>query len=422
MENQKKIKVLTLSDMPFAPSGVGTQTKYMIEAMLKTGKYKFFSLGDAIKHENYQPIKTEEWGDDWITMPVEGYGNPDLIRSIIRQEKPDILWFMTDPRFWGWLWEMENEIRPLMPMIYYHVWDNKPYPTYNKKWYESNDLIACISKVTHDVVKNVTPDVKSIYLPHAVDSKVFTKHDEEDVIEFTKSSFGDKYDENKFIFFWNNRNARRKQSGSLLFWFKTFLDKVGHDKATLIMHTEVHDPHGQDLEAIVENLGLTNKEVLFSRTKVDPTVLSLMYNMADCTINISDAEGFGLATLESLSCETPILVNMTGGLQEQVTDGEEWFGVGLEPTSKAVIGSQEIPFIYEDRLSEEVVVDAMLKMYNMTREEREELGRKGREHVMKNYNFENFCESWDKTLTMIHEEMGSWDNRRGYKTWELKEL
>jgi len=422
LENQKKIKVLTLSDMPFAPSGVGTQTKYMIEAMLKTGKYKFFSLGGAIKHENYQPIKTEEWGDDWITMPVKGYGNPDLIRSIIRQEKPDILWFMTDPRFWGWLWEMENEIRPLIPMVYYHVWDNKPYPTYNKKWYDSNDFIACISKVTHDVVKNVTPDVKSIYLPHAVDSKVFTKHDEEDVIEFTKSSFGDKYDENKFIFFWNNRNARRKQSGSLLFWFKTFLDKVGHDKATLIMHTEVHDPHGQDLEAIVENLGLTNKEVLFSRTKVDPTVLSLMYNMADCTINISDAEGFGLATLESLSCETPILVNMTGGLQEQVTDGKEWFGVGLEPTSKAIIGSQEIPFIYEDRLSEEAVVGAMLKIYNMTKEERKELGRKGREHVMKNYNFENFCESWDKTLTMIHEEMGSWGNRRGYKTWELKEL
>ena len=46
-----------------------------------------------------------------------------------------------------------------------------------------------------------------------------------------------------------------------------------------------------------------------------------MYNMADCTINISDAEGFGLATLESLACETPIIVNMTGGLQEQVTNG-----------------------------------------------------------------------------------------------------
>ena len=408
--------------MPFAPSGVGTQTRYMIESLLKTGKYKFFSLGGAMKHQNYQPIKTEEHGDDWITIPVDGYGNPDLIRSIIRQEKPDILWLMTDPRFWGWLWEMENEIRPLMPMVYYHVWDNTPYPTYNKKWYDSNDLIACISKVTYDVVKNVTPSVKSVYLPHAVDSVVFNKHDEEDVVEFRKSSFGDEYDEDKFIFFWNNRNARRKQSGSLIYWFKAFLDKVGHDKAILIMHTDVKDHNGQDLEAIIGELGLTNKEVLFSREKVEPTILSLMYNMADCTINISDAEGFGLATLESLSCETPILVNMTGGLQEQVTDGKDWFGIGLEPTSKAIIGSQEIPFIYEDRLSEEAVVGAMLEIYNMTKEERSELGRKGRQHVMKNYNFENFCESWDKTLTMVHEEMGSWKTRRGYKTWELREL
>ena len=84
--------------------------------------------------------------------------------------------------------------------------------------------------------------------------------------------------------------------------------------------------------------------------------LLTMYNIADCTISVSDAEGFGLATLESLACETPIIATMTGGLQEQLTDGDNWFGIGLEPTSKAIIGSQEIPFIYEDRLSEEVVV------------------------------------------------------------------
>ena len=144
------------------------------------------------------------------------------------------------------------------------------------------------------------------------------------------------------------------------------------------MHTDVKDPHGQDLQAIIHKLGLTDGQVMFSRQKVDSNVLSLMYNMADCTINISDAEGFGLGTLESLSCETPIIVNMTGGLQEQVTDGENWFGVGLEPTSKAVIGSQDIPYIHEDRLSEEAVVGAMLKIYNMSKKEREELGRKGR--------------------------------------------
>ena len=419
----EKIKIMTISDMPFAPSGVGTQTRYIIENMLKTGKYKFISLGGAMKHPSHDPIRTEEWGDDWVTFPVDGYGTQEIVRSLVRQEKPNILWFMTDPRFWGWLWEIENEVRPLVPMVYYHVWDNYPYPTYNKKFYESNDLIATISKVTDDIVKTVAPSVKSIYVPHAVNTEAFKKYDKEKVIEFAESSFGDKYDPNKFIFFWNNRNARRKQSGSLIFWFKKFLDKVGHDKATLIMHTDIKDQHGQDLEKIINYLELTNGEVMFSQQKIEPELLALLYNMADCTINVSDAEGFGLATLESLACETPIIVNMTGGLQEQITDGKEWFGVPVEPTSKAIIGSQEISWIYEDRLSEEVVVNALLEMYNKSEEERLELGRKGRNHVMTNYNFDNFIQQWDEIFTMVHEEYGSWDTRKPYNNrWKLKEI
>lgn len=102
----------------------------------------------------------------------------------------------------------------------------------------------------------------------------------------------------------------------------------------------------------------------------------MLYNMADCTINISDAEGFGLATLESLSCETPIIVNMTGGLQEQVTDGEEWFGIGIEPASKAIIGSQDVPYIYEDRVCKDDFVNALMEFYNLSKEQREELGKK----------------------------------------------
>ena len=93
----KKIKVLTISDMPLSPSGVGTQTRYICEALLRTGKFQIRSFGGAIKHPNYDPIKTEQYGDDWIMYPVDGYGNKEMVRSFIRQEKPDILWFMTDP-------------------------------------------------------------------------------------------------------------------------------------------------------------------------------------------------------------------------------------------------------------------------------------------------------------------------------------
>jgi len=318
-----KIKVFIIADHPYSPSGVGIQTRYMLEGLLRTGEFSFICFGGAIKHNDYQLQKFEEFADDLIIYPVDGYGTQESVRSIIRTEKPDMLWFMTDPRFFPWLWEMEDEIRSLIPMIYYHVWDNLPYPKYNKVWYDSTDVVVAISKVTHDIIKNVSPDVETHYLPHAVNSEFFNPFTLEKKTELKeKSNFKD-----KFIIFWNNRNARRKQPGTLIFWFKEFLDRIGHDKAVLLMHTDPNDPNGPNLNAIIHELELTSGEVMFSTQKLDFPQLAAMYNMVDITVNISDAEGFGLSTLESLSCGTPIIVNMTGGLQEQVTDGEEWFGM-----------------------------------------------------------------------------------------------
>jgi len=440
---QKKIKILTISDHPLSPSGVGSQTKYFIAEMLKTEKFQFVSLGGAIKHDQYQPIKMEEFGEDWIIYPVDGYGNPDILRSMIRTQRPDIVWFMTDPRFFPWLWEMENEIRSLVPLVYYHVWDNYPYPTFNKIWYDSTDVVVTISKLTSDIVQTVSPATKEYYLPHAIPTSIFTKLDKPIVSQFRKERF--EFGEDDFLIFWNNRNARRKQSGSLIFWFNDFLKKFQKKhkgvKATLLMHTEPYDPNGQDLYAIINNLGLTNGEVMISVDKVEIPNLALIYNAADVTIGVSDAEGFGLATFESMASETPIIVTMTGGLQEQVTELKEVseemmlkrnakaksiteyeYGIGLEPTSKAIIGSQEVPFIYEDRLSGQQVTDALLKMYEYGPEKRAELGKAGREHVMKNYNFENFIEQWEKVLLETYENNGSWETRKNYKNWELRAI
>ena len=411
-----KIKIFTIGDHPFSPSGVGNQTRYICEGLLKTGKYEIVSFGGAITHPDHNPQRTEHWGEDWIIWPIDGYGTQDQVRAMVRQQKPDILWFMTDPRFYGWLWDIENEIRAQVPMVYYHVWDNYPYPKFNKPFYLSNDHIACISKLTYDIVQTVSPEVDSSYIPHAVDEEHFKILPEEQIQAFrAEKNLGD-----KFICFWNNRNARRKQSGTLVWWFKEFLDLVGHDKAILIMHTDVKDNHGQDLEAIIHELGLIDGQVLFSRDKIGLPDLAMCYNISDVTINISDAEGFGLATLESLSCGTPIIVNMTGGLQDQITDGEEWFGVGLEPAATSVIGSQQVPYIYEDRVSKEDFMKGLLKLYNMSREERSEIGRKGAEFVQKNFNFTDFINRWDDLLMDIYENKGSWEDRKDYKPYSVR--
>jgi len=427
-ELMNKKKILVLADHPLSPSGVGTQTKYFIEALLKTGRYQFICLGGAIKHNDYEQQSVDPWGEDWRVFPVDGYGNHEIVRSIMRKEKPDVLWFMTDPRFFDWLWEIENEVRASIPMVYYHVWDNFPAPKYNSKYYNSTDEIVTISKVTDEIVRTVSPDSYCTRIPHAVNQTIFHPYktsELETAIAMRKKiieSSENFVNPNKKIFFWNNRNARRKQSGTLVWWFKEFLDEVGHDKACLLMHTDAQDPHGQDLPHIIEHLGVGDGQVLLSTQKVAPEDLANMYNASDFTINISDAEGFGLSTLESLMCGTPIIVNMTGGLQEQVTNGREWFGWGIEPSSKAIIGSLQVPYIYEDRISKEDFLKVMKKALKCSKKAYQSMSNGGLKHVEENYSFEDFENKWVETMDKIVEKHGSWETRKNYDRWHLWEI
>jgi hypothetical protein len=66
----KKYNILTLSDNPLVFSGVALQTKYIIEHLLKTGKFKIRSLGGAIKQDP-RPIKIAEYGEDWLIFPTQ---------------------------------------------------------------------------------------------------------------------------------------------------------------------------------------------------------------------------------------------------------------------------------------------------------------------------------------------------------------
>tara|TARA_R110000765_G_scaffold204491_2_gene309458 strand:- start:8 stop:577 length:570 start_codon:yes stop_codon:yes gene_type:complete len=188
------------------------------------------------------------------------------------------------------------------------------------------------------------------------------------------------------------------------------------------MHTDPRDQHGQDLPHIIEHVGVGEGQVLLSTNKVTFEDLAIMYNAADYTIGISDAEGFGLSTLESLSCGTPIIVNMTGGLQEQVTDGKKWFGWGIQPCSKAVIGSLQVPYIYEDRISQDDFNEAMKKALGLSDQKYKKMSALGVQHVKENYNFENYEKGWIKLMDEFIEKHGSWENRKLYSPWQLLEV
>ena len=131
------------------------------------------SLGGAIKHNDYRQVQVEPYNEDWRIIPIDGYGTPEMVRSVIRTEKIDMVWIMTDPRFGtGYGWMRRRNQTAMCPMVYYHVWDNFPAPKYND-FCQTTVATVTISKVTDQIVKEVAPEVPRTYLPHAVDPDVF---------------------------------------------------------------------------------------------------------------------------------------------------------------------------------------------------------------------------------------------------------
>jgi hypothetical protein len=113
---------------------------------------------------------------------------------------------------------------------------------------------------------------------------------------------------------------------------------------------------------------------------------------------------------------------MTGGLQEQVTDTRNWFGFGIEPTSKTVIGSLQVPYIYEDRISQKDFEKALTSSLEIRPKTYKKMVTLGKAHVRNNYGFNKFEERWIKIMDDIVEKHGSWENRKVYKSWHLKEI
>ena len=169
----KKKKILVISDHALSPSGVGVQTKFLVDGLLKKGSYEFIQLGAAIRHQNYNTVKVN---DDFYIKPIDGFGNPSLLRSVILNEQPDALIIFTDPRFFTWLFQIEDEIRQVCPILWWHVWDNKPTPEFNKWMYDSVDVINCHSYLTYLMCKESHSE-KTNFIPHAFPSTSFYKID-----------------------------------------------------------------------------------------------------------------------------------------------------------------------------------------------------------------------------------------------------
>ena len=370
-----------------------------------------------MKHTDYRTIAVN---DDFIIKPIDGFGNRDLIRVTLATERPDLLLIFTDPRFFVWLYEMADEVQQICPIAWWHVWDNLPYPDFNAPLYESTNLINCHSHLTYTMLKDRFPD-KTNFIPHAVPTDLFFPLSQAERRNYRRMLLGADR-EDHFVGVWINRNARRKRPSDVLESWKIFLDDMhkssGHKKATLIMHTDPLDQEGPNLYAVAENLKISNN-VVFSKERLGFDKINVLYNISDFCINISFAEGFGLGTLEAMNAGVPIIAAKTGGLTRQVVDHRDGSenGVALDIDLKTLVGSQSVPYIYEDYVTNQNVAKGILKMYNMSDTDRQNLGAKAHNYARSQFGFDKTIDMWHDTATNLLE---NW--KKDKKTFTMREL
>lgn len=422
VKKEDRKKILLLSDDIRLHSGIATMAR---EIVLQTSHhFNWVNLGGAMNHPEEK--KAFDLSDDVNKQTgltdaytkiyaISGYGSAEIVRELIKTEKPDAILHFTDPRYWTWLYEIEREIRQQMPLMYLNIWDDYPAPLYNKSYYECCDLLMGISKQTVNINKLVLEDKaqdKIIeYVPHGINEEMFypltpDSPNYSNYLATKEALFEGK--EIDFVVFWNSRNIRRKSPGDVILAYRQFCDQIGKEKAkkcALVMHTQPVDQNGTDLVAVRE--AICDPEyvnVFFSSQKLSAEQMNWLYNLADVSMLISSNEGWGLSLTESMMAGTMIIGNVTGGMQDQmrfVDDNGEWYtpsfevpsnhmGTYLEhgewaipvfPSNISLVGSVPTPYIFDDRCDFRDVADAIQRAYEMPKEEREQRGKAAREWV-----------------------------------------
>ena len=118
-------------------------------------------FGAALKHADYRTVVVNE---DLIIKPIDGFGSKEMLRIALATEKPDLLFIFTDPRFFIWLFDMEDEIHQICPIVWWHVWDNYPFPEFNNSFYQATDLLNCHSHMTYKMIKDRYPEKTNFVL------------------------------------------------------------------------------------------------------------------------------------------------------------------------------------------------------------------------------------------------------------------
>lgn len=342
--NEKSpMRILWASEQPIRPTGYGTVSREIIKRLVKKG-HEVFVMGWDYNGEDWK----HEEGWTLVHTGMSGFGrelalgDTTILEVNLMRIKPDVYISLIDPWFTGHAVRSTNKMG--IPFVSYmpvdgfpisYAWKDIMKMTHTPLWMSHfgkktfEDFVDSFSS-SGSAPKELLDPILDRYhkettdvLYHGVDTKIFTPISQS---EKEKAKRDLQIDHFEFMFCSVGRNTNRKQIPRLLEAFQDFLSHLPtkeRKRVGLALHcgdpSDTAGMGGWDLPQMVRQMGL-HRNVVFTDNGNNPLhglsreEMALVYGMCDVHILATGGEGFGIPSVEAMSCGLPVILpdNSTG--------------------------------------------------------------------------------------------------------------
>jgi glycosyltransferase involved in cell wall biosynthesis len=467
-----KLRIMPVSDSPWAATGFGTNTKNVAAILFEEGHtigyggcqnpqhakwYTPWPLGQTEKEVWFEnlPIMApgqERFGEQsfphWVKefkpdivlahldfqmfKHMSDMKQPNMIQFPFRDEKGNII--NRKKRM-----EMMNEAfskiqaGPPWKLAVIIPYDGEPSIPQWKLQLDGVDYGLAMSRYGQLGLKKDF-DLDTTYMPHGVDTSLFKP--------ITNPKYGSSKRPDAFIVGCVARNQHRKNIPRLIKGFAQFVkeNNLSPDQAKLILHMDWNDSMGWQFPQFAAQYGMTEylmqplMGMLDAQETLSEQGMAELYNCMDVFVLPTGGEGFGIPTLEAMSCGVPVCVtNYTTGYELIKSEDPEKEDIPMYPlggghNDPMPHGRDHLePEDYCDRgillpykdmwwdtparaapqralVSENAIAQA-LKYYYENPDKKFEAGNAARKHVLEHYSWEVVGNRWVDWVRRVEKEI-----------------
>ena len=397
MENKKSSsKLLWMSDSPLTVTGFATISWNILNQLSDKG-YECHYLGhNYVGQEIPAGLKLKD--DTIYNFNIHGGSSKpyaqDILMPKIQQLKPDVFGILLDT-FMLYPWMLNLDFAPAKTIFYFPSDGGGGLPINCENILKKVTCPVAMSKFAQKQAFDLY-GIQSEYIPHAINEKIYYPLSDEEKLKLRQDwNLVDKY-----VVGCVARNQGRKMLDRMIKAFKIFAKDVPN--AVLFLHMDPFDLAAPfDIMNLIQRAGLQNR-VLFTGMKFfegfDYKKMNEIYNMMDVFFLSTSGEGFGVPIIEAMACEIPVVVTDYTTTQELIID-DGVCGIPV-PIHGEITGSWNVE---RGIMNEHKAAEALKKLYDEP-EFGKQLGKVGREKVLKIYTWDIVGEQWNRLIERLSDD------------------